>query len=141
VPGLTSHLELQWRDTGYRRFVRSLSSFCRLVRFGKRGTGLSDPVAKPAGLDQRLDDLRAVISAARCRRLLLAAARDAGADVRLGVTARGVLGAGERVTGVRTSAGDQHARLVIGADGRHSVIARAVGADWTWLRPSATLGG
>ena len=73
-------------------------------------------------------------------RLLLAAARDAGTDVRLGVTARSVLRTGERVTGVRTSAGDQRARLVIGADGRHSVIARAVGADWTWLRPATTYG-
>jgi len=73
-------------------------------------------------------------------RLLLAAARDAGADVRLGVTARSVLRAGERVTGVRTSAGDHRARLVIGADGRHSVMARAVGADWTWRRPTATYG-
>jgi hypothetical protein len=42
VPGLTSDLEVQWRDPGYRRFVRSLSSFCRLVRFDKRGTGLSE---------------------------------------------------------------------------------------------------
>lgn len=72
--------------------------------------------------------------------LLLAAARDAGADVRLGVTARSVLRAGERVTGVRTSAADQQARLVIGADGRHSVIARAVGANWTWRQPTATYG-
>jgi tetratricopeptide (TPR) repeat protein len=68
VPGLTSHLEVQWRDPSYRRFVRSLSSFCRLVRFDKRGTGLSDPVAEPPTLDQRMADLRAVISAARCRR-------------------------------------------------------------------------
>jgi hypothetical protein len=50
VPGLTSHLEVQWRDPGYRRFVRSLSSFCRLVRFDKPGTGLSDPVAGPPTL-------------------------------------------------------------------------------------------
>ncbi len=49
VPGLTSHLEIQWRDPGYRRFVRSLSSFCRLVRFDKRGTGQSDPVTEPPG--------------------------------------------------------------------------------------------
>jgi flavin-dependent dehydrogenase len=85
---------------------------------------------------------RTALAPRRCilDRLLLAAARDAGADVRLGVTVRSVLRAGERVTGVRTSAGDQHARLVIGADGRHSVIARAVGADWTWLRPTATYG-
>ena len=39
VPGLTSHLEIQWRDPGYRRFVRSLSSFCRLVRFESAAPG------------------------------------------------------------------------------------------------------
>jgi pimeloyl-ACP methyl ester carboxylesterase/DNA-binding CsgD family transcriptional regulator len=78
VPGLTSHLELQWRDPGYRRFVRSLSSFCRLVRFDKLGTGLSDPIAEPPGLDQRLADLRAVISAAHCRRPVLLGFSDGG---------------------------------------------------------------
>jgi pimeloyl-ACP methyl ester carboxylesterase len=57
VPGLTSHLEIQWRDPGYRRFVRSLASFSRLVRFDKRGTGLSDPVAEPPSLDERVADL------------------------------------------------------------------------------------
>jgi pimeloyl-ACP methyl ester carboxylesterase len=77
VPGLTSHLELQWRDPGYRRFVRSLS-FCRLVRFDKRGTGLSDPVAEPPGLDQRLADLRAVLSAAGCRRPVVLGFSDGG---------------------------------------------------------------
>ena len=68
VPGLTSHLEVQWRDPSYRRFMRSLSSFCRLVRFDKRGTGLSDPVAEPPTMDERVADLMAVISAAGCRR-------------------------------------------------------------------------
>lgn len=60
VPGLTSHLDIQWRDPGYRRFVRAMSSFCRLVRFDKRGTGLSDPVAGPPALDERVADLLAV---------------------------------------------------------------------------------
>ena len=78
VPGLTSHLEVQWRDPGYRRFVRSLSSFCRLVRFDKRGTGLSDPVAEPPTLDQRMADLMAVISAARCRRPVVLGFSDGG---------------------------------------------------------------
>ena len=78
VPGLTSHLEIQWRDPGYRRFVRSLSSFCRLVRFDKRGTGLSDPVAEPPTLDQRMTDLMAVISAARCRRPIVLGVSDGG---------------------------------------------------------------
>ena len=78
VPGLTSHLEIQWRDPGYRRFVRSLSSFCRLVRFDKRGTGLSDPVAEPPTLDQRMADLRAVITAAGCRRPIVLGFSDGG---------------------------------------------------------------
>ena len=78
VPGLTSHLEIQWRDPGYRRFVRSLSSFCRLVRFDKRGTGLSDPVAEPPTLDERIADLKAVISAAGCRRPVVLGFSDGG---------------------------------------------------------------
>ena len=78
VPGLTSHLEIQWRDPGYRRFVRSLSSFCRLVRFDKPGTGLSDPVAEPPTLDERVADLAAVISAARCRRPAVLGFSDGG---------------------------------------------------------------
>jgi hypothetical protein len=41
VPGLTSHLEIQWRDPGYRRFVRSLSSFCRLARVRQAGRVVS----------------------------------------------------------------------------------------------------
>jgi pimeloyl-ACP methyl ester carboxylesterase/DNA-binding CsgD family transcriptional regulator len=78
VPGLTSHLEIQWRDPSYRRFVRSLSSFCRLVRFDKRGTGLSDPAAEPPTLDHRMADLMAVRSAARCRRPIVLGFSDGG---------------------------------------------------------------
>src|SRR5271156_1483167 len=78
VPGLSSHLEIQWRDLSYRRFVRSLSSFCRLVRFDKRGTGLSDPVAEPPTLDERVTDLIAVISAASCRRPVVLGFSDGG---------------------------------------------------------------
>ena len=78
VPGMTSHLEIQWRDPGYRRFMRSLSSLCRLVRFDKRGTGLSDPVAAPPTLDQRVADLKAVIAAARCRRPFVLGFSDGG---------------------------------------------------------------
>ena len=78
VPGLTSHLEIQWRDPSYRRFVRSLSSFCRLVRFDKPGTGLSDPVAEPPTLDERVADLITVMSAARCRRPVVLGFSDGG---------------------------------------------------------------
>jgi pimeloyl-ACP methyl ester carboxylesterase/DNA-binding CsgD family transcriptional regulator len=78
VPGLTSHLEIQWRDPGYRRFVRSMSSFCRLVRYDKPGTGLSDPVTEPPTLDQRVADLIAVSSAAKCRRPVVLGFSDGG---------------------------------------------------------------
>jgi pimeloyl-ACP methyl ester carboxylesterase len=77
VPGLTSHLEIQWRDPGYRRFVRLLSSFCRLVRFDKPGTGLSDPLTEPPTLDERVADI-AVSSAAGCRRPVVLGFSDGG---------------------------------------------------------------
>jgi class 3 adenylate cyclase len=44
--------------------VRRLSSFCRLIRFDKRGTGMSDRVAEIATLETRMDDVRAVMDAA-----------------------------------------------------------------------------
>ncbi len=43
VPGLVSHLDIQWQQTGYRRFVRALERGGRVIRLDKRGTGLSDP--------------------------------------------------------------------------------------------------
>ena len=45
TPGFISHLDLQWESVGYRRFVRQLAVFARVIRYDKRGTGLSDPVA------------------------------------------------------------------------------------------------
>ena len=71
IPGFVSHLELQWRDAGFRRFVRSLARAARVVRFDKRGTGLSDPVTDVPSLSERLQDLVAVIDAAGCRRPFL----------------------------------------------------------------------
>jgi flavin-dependent dehydrogenase len=59
---------------------------------------------------------------------LLNAAVQAGVKVEMGVSVHGLLGQGGRVTGVITSAGQRRARLVIGADGRNSRIARLAGA-------------
>ena len=61
--------------------------------------------------------------------ILLAAAARAGAEVEMGVSVHGLLREGRRVTGVTTSAGPRRARLVIGADGRNSRIARLAGAQ------------
>ena len=64
VPGFISHLDLQWADPRIARFLEKLASFSRLILFDKRGTGLSDPVAAPAPLEDRMDDVRAVMDAA-----------------------------------------------------------------------------
>jgi menaquinone-9 beta-reductase len=59
--------------------------------------------------------------------VLLDHARQSGAEVRMGVRVADVLRDGERVTGVRTSEGEIHARLVVGADGLRSVVVRRLG--------------
>ena len=63
VPGMHSHLELQWQLPGYRRFVRMLSRHCRLVRYDKLGTGLSDPTTAVPTQRHRIDDLATVLTA------------------------------------------------------------------------------
>ena len=63
APGFISHLELAWEDPLWARCYERLASFSRLMLFDKRGTGLSDPVAGPATLEERTDDLLAVMDA------------------------------------------------------------------------------
>jgi 2-polyprenyl-6-methoxyphenol hydroxylase-like FAD-dependent oxidoreductase len=70
--------------------------------------------------------------------ILLTAAAQAGADVEMGVSVHGLLREGGRVTGVTTSAGERRARLVIGADGRNSRIARLAGAKIYHDHPPVT---
>jgi pimeloyl-ACP methyl ester carboxylesterase len=45
VPGFVRHMELQWRLPGFGGFLSDLGSAARLIRFDKRGTGMSDPVS------------------------------------------------------------------------------------------------
>jgi pimeloyl-ACP methyl ester carboxylesterase len=65
VPGWISHVELAWEEPTLARFLRRLASFSRLMMFDKRGTGLSDrvPNDKLPTLEERIDDLRAVMDA------------------------------------------------------------------------------
>ena len=64
VPGFISHLELDWEEPRYARFLRRLASFSRLIMFDKRGTGLSDRPGGLPDLETRMDDVRAVMDAA-----------------------------------------------------------------------------
>ena len=70
IPGFVSNVELTWEDSAEARFVQRLASFSRLIRFDKRGTGLSDrvPVDLLPSLEERMDDVRAVMDAARSER-------------------------------------------------------------------------
>ena len=63
VPGFMSHLDADWDSPVATRLLQRLSSFCRLIRLDKRGTGLSDRV-KIGTLEERMDDVRAVMDAA-----------------------------------------------------------------------------
>lgn len=64
VPGFVSNVELAWEHPPYERFMRRLSAFARLIVFDKRGAGLSDPVDRAATIEERNDDIRAVMDAA-----------------------------------------------------------------------------
>jgi pimeloyl-ACP methyl ester carboxylesterase/class 3 adenylate cyclase len=71
VPGFVSHLEYQWEEPRSARWLERLASFSRLIRFDKRGTGLSDPTSTIPTLEQRMDDVRAVMEAVGSQRAVL----------------------------------------------------------------------
>jgi pimeloyl-ACP methyl ester carboxylesterase/DNA-binding CsgD family transcriptional regulator len=63
VPGFVSHVEVAWEEPRLARFLGRLASFARLIVFDKRGTGMSDPVPGPPSMDERMDDIGAVMDA------------------------------------------------------------------------------
>lgn len=67
IPPFLTHAELIW-TTSFSPALRALSSFCRLIRFDKRGTGMSDRVHGAPTLESRMDDARAVMDAVGCHR-------------------------------------------------------------------------
>jgi class 3 adenylate cyclase len=71
VQGFASHLDIEWENPAIARFFRGLASFSRLVRFDKRGLGLSDRNVSPVPLEERMDDVRAVMDAVGSERAAL----------------------------------------------------------------------
>ena len=67
APGTVSHLDLAWEWPSTAQFIERLSGFCRLIRFDKHGTGMSDRPTEAATLEERIDDIRAVMDAAGSR--------------------------------------------------------------------------
>ncbi|MGH9172866.1 MAG: alpha/beta fold hydrolase, partial [Vicinamibacterales bacterium] len=80
VMGWVSHLEYFWNEPSFARFLQRLSSIARLIVFDKRGTGLSDPVpvSQLPTLEQRMDDVRAVMEAAGSKRAVLLGVSEGG---------------------------------------------------------------
>jgi DNA-binding winged helix-turn-helix (wHTH) protein/pimeloyl-ACP methyl ester carboxylesterase len=80
VMGWVSHLEYFWREPSFARFLLRLASFSRLILFDKRGTGLSDrvPINKLPTLEQRMDDVRAVMDAVGSERAALCGVSEGG---------------------------------------------------------------
>jgi pimeloyl-ACP methyl ester carboxylesterase/DNA-binding CsgD family transcriptional regulator/class 3 adenylate cyclase len=71
VPAFISHLEYAWAEPSYVHYLQRLSAFSRLILFDKRGTGLSDRSAGIASLEERMDDVRAVMEAAGSQRAVI----------------------------------------------------------------------
>ena len=67
VPGFISNLEETWDNPSAARWLQRLGRFARVIAFDKRGTGLSDRVGSVPSLDERMDDVRAVMDAADSR--------------------------------------------------------------------------
>ncbi len=80
VMGWVSHLEYFWNEPTFARFLTRLASMARLILFDKRGTGLSDAVAvhELPTLEQRMDDVRAVMDAAGSERAVLLGISEGG---------------------------------------------------------------
>ena len=80
VPGYVTHLELHWAIPSFTPFLEELASFCRLIRFDKRGTGMSDRVSGAPSMETRMDDARAVMDAVGSSRAAFYGLSEGAAD-------------------------------------------------------------
>ena len=78
IPSGFHHVELSWEIDRSAQLYRRLASISRLLRFDKRGTGMSDRIAEASTLETRMDDIRAVMDAAGSNRAVLFGTGDGG---------------------------------------------------------------
>jgi pimeloyl-ACP methyl ester carboxylesterase len=83
VPGWISNIDVFWEEPSMVRFLKKLASFSRLILFDKRGTGLSDRVTDTPMLEERMEDVRAVLDAVGSKRATLLGYSEAGTMVAL----------------------------------------------------------
>ncbi len=77
VAGAITHLDVLWEQPAYRRFCEQLESFSRLIVFDKRGMGLSERT-RIGTLEERMDDVRAVLDAVGSERAALMGVSEGG---------------------------------------------------------------
>ena len=78
IPGSLSHVELGWETPPTMQMYRRLSGFSRMITFDKRGTGLSDRSAELPTLEERMDDVTAVMDAAGCEKAAIVGISEGG---------------------------------------------------------------
>jgi len=78
TPGFVSHLDHSWEEPSFAHCLERLGSFARLIRFDKRGTGLSDREGGVPSLEQRMDDIRAVLDSAGSKRAAILGVSEGG---------------------------------------------------------------
>jgi pimeloyl-ACP methyl ester carboxylesterase len=83
VPGGVSHIDVTWQDRRYQRMMERLASFARVTVFDKRGMGASDPVPRAPTLEERRDDIRAVMDAVGIEKAALFGLSEGGTSAAL----------------------------------------------------------
>jgi len=78
VPGFLAHVDWWWEEPRAARFFNRIASYARLILFDKRGLGASDRSSDWAPLEERMDDLRAVLDAAASRKAVILGVSEGG---------------------------------------------------------------
>jgi len=78
IPSQAHHVELNWENPMVARFLHRLASIARVLVFDKRGTGMSDRLAGTETLEERMDDVRAVMDAVGSERSVISGLGDGG---------------------------------------------------------------
>src|ERR1700716_2280537 len=78
VPGFVSNIESIWQSPNRSKFFRRLASFCRVILFDKRGTGMSGRRSQIFTLEQRMHDVQAILDTGGCERAALFGVSEGG---------------------------------------------------------------
>jgi len=78
VPGFVSNIEATWRSPDLSAFFRRMASFCRVILFDKRGTGMSDRGSQIFTLEQRMHDVQAILDEADSKQASLFGVSEGG---------------------------------------------------------------